>query len=46
MDNIFNFIEKTTLARLFVLLAAESGVGIRDLDGQLSRSLHNHLPVL
>lgn len=31
---------------LFVLLTPESGVGVGDLDGQLSCSLHNHFPVL
>lgn len=33
-------------SRLFVFLAAESGVGVCDLNGQLSCPLHNNLPVL
>lgn len=32
--------------RLLVLLAAQSGVWISDLDGKLRCSLHNHLAVL
>lgn len=34
------------ITRLFVLLAAESGVGVCDLNGQLCGPLHNQLPVL
>lgn len=34
------------MARSFVLLAAQPGVGVGDLDGQLSCPLHNQLPVL
>lgn len=33
-------------ASLFVFLAAQSGIRVGDLDGELSRSLHNDLPVL
>lgn len=33
-------------ASLFILLAAQSGVGIGDLDGELSSSLHDDLTVL
>lgn len=31
---------------LFILLAPEPGVGVGDLDGQLSGPLHDQLPVL
>lgn len=34
------------MARSLVLLAAQPGIGVGDLDGQLSCPLHNHLPVL
>lgn len=34
------------MTSLFVLLTPEPGVGVGDLDGQLSCPLHNHLPVL
>lgn len=33
-------------ASLFVFLTAQSGIWIGDLDGELSCSLHNDLPVL
>lgn len=35
-----------TITSLFVLLAPEPGVGVGDLDGQLSGPLHDQLPVL
>lgn len=34
------------MAGSLVLLAAESGIGVGDLYGQLGCSLHNQLPVL
>lgn len=34
------------ITSLFVLLAPEPGVGVGDLDGQLSCPLHDQLPVL
>lgn len=34
------------MTSLFVLLAPEPGVGVGDLDGQLSCPLHDQLPVL
>lgn len=33
-------------AALFVLLAAQPGVGVGDLDGELGRPLHDYFPVL
>lgn len=35
-----------TITSLFVLLAPEPGVGVGDLDSQLSGPLHDQLPVL
>lgn len=35
-----------TITSLFVLLAPEPGVGVGDLDGQLSGPLHDQLPFL
>lgn len=34
------------MTSLFILLAPEPGVGVGDLDGQLSSPLHDQLPVL
>lgn len=34
------------MTSLLVLLAPEPGVGVGDLDGQLSGPLHDQLPVL
>lgn len=34
------------MAGSLILLAAESGIGVGDLDGQLGCPLHNQLPVL
>lgn len=34
------------MTSLFILLAPEPGVGVGDLDGQLSGPLHDQLPVL
>ena len=42
----FNDFILKIMARSFVLLAAQPGVGVGDLDGQLSGPLHNDLPVL
>lgn len=38
--------QRTKKARLFVLLAAQSGIGVGNLDSQLSCPLHDELPVL
>lgn len=43
-DSIFKHLFRIT--SLFVLLTPESGVGVGDLDGQLSCPLNNDLPVL
>lgn len=43
-DSIFKHLLRIT--SLFVLLTPESGVGVGDLDGQLSCPLHDQLPVL
>ena len=47
-EGVLHFIKyiADTGACLFVLLAAQSGVGVGDLDGELSGSLHDYLPVL
>lgn len=42
----FHFKHLLTITSLFVLFAPEPGVGIGDLDGQLSSPLHDQLPVL
>lgn len=42
---LFHFKHLLTTS-LFVLFAPEPGVGVGDLDGQLSGSLHNQLPFL
>lgn len=42
----FHFKHLLTITSLFVLLAPEPGVGVGDLDGQLSGPLHDQLSVL
>lgn len=43
---LFHFKHLLTITSLFVLLAPEPGVGVGDLDGQLSGPLHDQLPFL
>ena len=45
-ETISIFTHLLLITSLFVLLAPEPGVGVGDLDGQLSCPLHNRLPVL